>query len=265
MIRNYTDLTRLEMEQVDKKNTIIMIPLGATEQHGSQAPLGTDMMIGAVMPRYIKEEMSQTDPDFPMLVFPVIPVGLSVEHMDFCGSVSLRPDTYYKMLYEIVESIACHGFRKYVFLICHGGNRPIVDALARQLRRDLNILPFVLSSGAFFHSDVQKTISPGNTFDFHGGEMETSMVMAIAPDTVKLEYAQAGFPTTYESKKAIRFSGDYTLNWMGRDFTTKDGQPIGIGGDPRGATAEKGETILRVSARELIPPLLEIRDWLPDS
>ena len=51
MIRNYAELTRLEMEQVDKEKTIVMIPLGATEQHGDQAPLGTDMMIGAAMPR----------------------------------------------------------------------------------------------------------------------------------------------------------------------------------------------------------------------
>ena len=261
MIRNYAELTRLEMEQVDKEKTIVMIPLGATEQHGDQAPLGTDMMIGTAMPRYIKEEMEKEDPDFPMLVFPTLPVGLSVEHMDFCGSVTLKPDTYYKMLYEITESIASHGFRRFVFLICHGGNRPIVDALARQLRHDLGILPFVLASGAFFHPEVQKTVSPGNTFDFHGGEMETSMVMAICPDSVKLEHSRAGYKTAYEGKKAIRFSGEHALNWMGRDFTTREEQPIGIGGDPSGASAEKGETILRVSARELIAPLLEIRDW----
>lgn len=201
MIQNYTDLTRLEMERVDKERTIVMLPLGATEQHGSQAPLGTDMMIAGAMPRYIKSAMDPVDPDFPMLIFPAIPVGLSVEHMDFCGSVTLKPDTYYKFLYEIVESIAHHGFRKFVFLVCHGGNRPIVDALARQLRYDLDILPFVLASGAFFHPQVQKTVSPGNTFDFHGGEMETSMAMAIAPETVKLEYSQAGYKTAYEGKK----------------------------------------------------------------
>lgn len=261
MIQNYADLTRLEMERIDREKTIVMLPLGAVEQHGNQAPLGTDMMIANAMPRYIKEELETVDPDFPMLVFPVLPVGLSVEHLNFCGSVSLKPDTYYRFLYEITESIAGHGFRKFVFLICHGGNRPIVDALARQLRHDLGILPFVLSSGAFSHPDVQKTVSSDNGFDFHGGEMETSMVMAIAPDTVKLEYAQTGYKTAYEGKTAIRFSGDHALNWMGEDFTTKEGIPIGIAGDPRGASAEKGELILRTSARALVEPLLEIKAW----
>ena len=261
MIQKYTDLTRLEMERLDKKNTIVMVPLGAVEQHGSQAPLGTDLLISEAMPEYIRREMEKTDPDFPMLIFPSIPVGLSVEHLHFCGSVSFRPDTYYRLLYEITESIARHGFRKFVFLVCHGGNRPVVDALARQIRFDLDILPFVLSSGAFSHPDVLATISEGNTFDFHGGEMETSMVMAIRPESVKLEYSEAGYKTAFEGKSAIRFSGEKALNWMGEDFTTREGKPIGIGGDPSGATAQKGEIILETSARELIPALLEIRDW----
>ena len=159
MIRNYNELTRLEMEQVDRANTIVLIPLGATEQHGNQAPLGTDAMIAGAMPEYIKTELSKVDPDYPMLIFPVIPVGFSVEHLGFCGSISFKPDTYYHMLYDITQSLAHHGFVKIVYLICHGGNRPVVDMLARQVRADFGVLPFVLASGAFFHPDVQATIS----------------------------------------------------------------------------------------------------------
>lgn len=261
MIRNYSDLTRLEMELLDRKNTVVMIPLGATEQHGSQAPLGTDALIAETIPEHIRRELEAVDPDYPMLVFPVIPVGFSVEHLGFCGSISFKPDTYYHVLYDITESLARHGFRKLVFLVCHGGNRPVVDTLARQARADLGVLPFVLGSGAFSHPDVLATISEGNTFDFHGGEMETSMVMAIRPSAVKLDYSEAGYKTAYEGKKAIRFSGEHALTWMGEDFTTADGRPIGIGGDPAGATAEKGRIILETSARELVPALLEIRDW----
>ena len=66
---------------------------------------------------------------------------------------------------------------------------------------------------------------------------------------------------TWEGKKAIRFSGEHALTWMGEEFVTEDGRPIGIGGDPRGATAEKGRIILETSAREPVPAFLEIRDW----
>lgn len=262
MIRKYNELTRLEMEGLDRENTIVMIPLGATEQHGSQAPLGTDAMIAEAMPDYIRRELEKADPDFPMLIFPAIPVGFSVEHLNFCGSISFKPDTYYHMLYDITASLARHGFKKLVFLICHGGNRPVVDTLARQARADFGILPFVLASGAFFHPDVQATISEGNSWDFHGGEMETSMVLAINPSAVKLDLSETGYKSGgFAGKKVIRFGGDHALTWMGEDLQTADGKPIGIGGDPRGATAEKGRIILETSARELVPALLEIRDW----
>jgi len=262
MLKNYRDLTRLEMEQVDKENTIVMIPLGATEQHGNQAPLGTDSIIAEAMIQYIGEALEEAgELDFPMLVFPVIPVGLSTEHRNFCGSITFKPDTYYHMLYDICVSLAHHGFKKIAFLICHGGNTPVVQILSRELRSELGISPFFLSSGAFGHPDVKATISEGNIWDFHGGEMETSMVMAVDESLVKLETSEAGIPAPFQHNKALLPYGAVTIGWISEDWQTADGRPIGIGGDPSGATAEKGRIILRTSARELVPGLLEIRDW----
>ena len=261
MIRNYRELTRLEMEQVDKEETIVLIPLGALEQHGNQAPLGTDDIIAEAMVKYIKEELEKEDEDFPMLVFPVIPVGLSTEHKNFCGSITCRPDTYYHLLYDISASLAHHGFKKLAFLVCHGGNSPIVQVLSRELRSELGISPFILSSGAFSHPDVKATVSEGNIWDFHGGEMETSMVMAVDESLVKLETAEAGIPAAFAGNKALLPYGSVSIGWVSEDWKTAEGKPIGIGGDPRGATAEKGRIILRTSARALIPGLKEIRAW----
>lgn len=262
MLKNYRDLTRLEMEQVDKENTIILIPVGALEQHGNQAPLGTDDIIAEAMVEYIGRALEKAgEPDFPMLVFPVIPVGLSTEHRNFCGSITLRPDTYYHLLYDICVSLAHHGFKKIAFLICHGGNAPIIQVLSRELRSELGISPFFLSSGAFSHPDVKATISEGNIWDFHGGEMETSMVMAVDESLVKLETSEAGIPASFEHNKALLPYGTVSIGWVSEDWKTKEGKPIGIGGDPSGATAEKGRIILETSAKVLIPGLLEIRDW----
>lgn len=262
MLKNYRDLTRLEMEQVDKENTIILIPAGALEQHGNQAPLGTDDIIAEAMVDYIGRALEAAgEPNFPMLVFPVIPVGLSTEHRNFCGSITLRPDTYYHLLYDICVSLAHHGFKKIAFLICHGGNAPLIQILSRELRSELGISPFFLSSGAFGHPDVQATISEGNIWDFHGGEMETSMVMAVDESLVKLETSEAGIPVSFEHNRALLPYGAVSIGWVSEDWKTKEGKPIGIGGDPSGATAEKGRIILETSARALIPGLLEIRDW----
>ena len=261
MIRNYRDLTRLEMEQVDKQETIVLIPLGALEQHGNQAPLGTDDIIAEAMVKYIREELEKEEEDFPMLIFPVIPVGLSTEHRNFCGSITFRPDTYYHLLYDISVSLAHHGFKKLAFLVCHGGNSPIVQVLSRELRSELGISPFILSSGAFSHPDVKATVSEGNIWDFHGGEMETSMVMAVDESLVKLDTAEAGIPAPFVNNKTLLPYGSVSIGWVSEDWRNGEGKPIGIGGDPRGATAEKGRIILRTSARALIPGLKEIRDW----
>lgn len=262
MLKNYRDLTRLEMEQVDKDETIILIPVGALEQHGNQAPLGTDDIIAEAMVEYLGKALEEAgEPDFPMLVFPVIPVGLSTEHRNFCGSITLRPDTYYHLLYDICISLAHHGFKKIAFLICHGGNAPLIQILSRELRSELGISPFFLSSGAFSHPDVTATISEGNIWDFHGGEMETSMVMAVDESLVKLETSEAGIPASFEHNKALLPYGTVSIGWVSEDWKTKEGKPIGIGGDPSGATAKKGRIILETSAKVLIPGLLEIRDW----
>lgn len=169
MIRKYRELTRLEMEQVDKEETIVLIPVGALEQHGNQAPLGTDDIIAEAMVEYLGKALEEAgEADFPILAFPVIPVGLSTEHKNFCGSITLKPDTYYHLLYDISESLYRHGFRKIAFLVCHGGNLPVIQILSRELRSELGMSPFILSSGAFGHPDVQATISEGNHYDFHG-------------------------------------------------------------------------------------------------
>ena len=261
MIQNYRDLTRLEMEQVDKEETIVLIPLGALEQHGNQAPLGTDDIIAEAMTGYLKKALEEVEPDFPMLIFPVIPVGLSTEHRNFCGSITFRPDTYYHLLYDICKSLAHHGFKKLAFLVCHGGNAPIVQVLSRELRSELGISPFILSSGAFSHPDVKATVSEGNVWDFHGGEMETSMVMAVDPSLVKLETSEAGIPAAFVDNKALKPYGSVSIGWVSEDWKTAEGKPIGIGGDPSGATAEKGRIILETSARVLVPGLQEIRRW----
>lgn len=258
MIRNYRDLTRLEMEQADKRHTIVMIPVGALEQHGNQAPLGTDDIIAEAMLGYLEKELPE---DFPMLYFPVIPIGLSTEHKNFCGSITLKPDTYYHMLHDICESLIHHGFQKIAFLVCHGGNAPIIQVLSRELRSEYGAAPFILSSGAFSHPDVKATITPGNVWDFHGGEMETSMVMAVHPELVHLETSEAGIPKAFEHNKALMPYGSVSIGWVSEDWKTKEDKPIGIGGDPSGATAEKGDIILRTSAQALVPGLLEIEKW----
>ena len=233
MVRYYNELTRLEMEQVDKDETVVMIPVGALEQHGNQCPLGTDEIIAEGTARRIKEALDREIPDYPMLIFPLIPVGLSTEHINFCGSVTLKPDTFYHVLYDICKGLAHHGFKKIAILNCHGGNSPIIQVLSRELRSELGIAVFIINCGAFFGNQAVK-------------------------DTVTSE---AGIPKKFMGNKTFTVYGPITLGWVSEEWETEDGKPIGIGGDPSGATAEKGNQIYDSFVESILSGLKEIRRW----
>ena len=197
---------------------------------------------------YIEKELKAED--INLLLFPV---GLSTEHKEFCGSITFKPMTYYHMLYDICESLAHHGFKKMAFLVCHGGNAPVANLISTEVRSDFKVYPFVLNSGIFDHPAVKATFSKGNTYDFHSGEMETSMVMAIDESLVKLETSEKGIPKNTAMKAH--------LSWLASDWVTEQQKPFGIGGDPKGATKEKGEIILSISAKEIAKQLIAIRDF----
>ncbi|MDD6452155.1 MAG: creatininase family protein, partial [Holdemanella porci] len=78
---------------------------------------------------YIEKELKAED--INLLLFPV---GLSTEHKEFCGSITFKPMTYYHMLYDICVSLAQHGFKKIVLLVCHGGNAPVANLISREVR-----------------------------------------------------------------------------------------------------------------------------------
>lgn len=262
MVRYYRELTRLEMESVNKDETVVMIPIGALEQHGNQCPLGTDEIISEATARRIKEALDREIPDYPMLIFPPIPVGLSTEHINFCGSITLKPDTFYHMLYDICKGLHHHGFKKIAMLNCHGGNSPIIQVLSRELRSEFGLAVFIINCGTFFGNQaVKDTVSPGNIWDFHGGEMETAMVLAERPELVKLETSEAGIPRKFMGNKTFTVYGPITIGWVSEEWETEDGKPIGIGGDPSGATAEKGNQIYDSFVESIVAGLKEIREW----
>lgn len=113
-------------------------------------------------------------------------------------------------------------------------------------------------SSLFGKPEATATISPGNVYDFHGGEMETSMVMAARPELVALEASVPGVPVKYEGNKVLSYMGPVSLGWVADEWRASDGSAIGIGGDPRGATAEKGETIFRFIGKSIAQGLREI-------
>ena len=112
---------------------------------------------------------------------------------------------------------------KFEYELClnFGGNSPIIQVLSRELRSELGIAVFIINCGAFFGNQaVKDTVTPGNVWDFHGGEMETSMVLAERPETVKLETSEAGIPKKFMGNKTFTVYGPITLGWVSEEWSS---------------------------------------------
>ena len=159
-------------EDIEKSGVeIVVIPVGAVEQHGPHLPLGTDWFIADVMGRALAKELNA-------YVLPAIPVSNSQEHLSFKGTVSVRPTTLALFLEDICLSLRHQGFKKIVVASAHGGNW-----ILKPWIRDFN----------FRHPDMMVIHSsgtmPGDTknipVEIHSGQGETSAMLAIRPDLVK--------------------------------------------------------------------------------
>ena len=182
-IKNYLPhMTVPEVEELLTKTDMVLIPVGALEQHGKHLPIGTDIINGIENAKRVAQERD-------ILVAPILFAGQSPYHMGFAGSITLSAETILKVHLEAVESLIQHGFKRFMILNAHGGNRAITTLLVDQINQttagiavDLNaaIRPFREPSG----------VEPPKVFDRHGGVFETSRSLYLMPSLVQMEDAE---------------------------------------------------------------------------
>ncbi|MEW6355242.1 MAG: creatininase family protein [Planctomycetota bacterium] len=112
-----------ELAQIAKAGAVVVAPFGSTEQHGPMLPVETDIRIAEKVAAE-GAAVAARKHDVPVLVLPTMPVGLALHHMRFAGTLSFQPETYVKVVAEILESVVKHGFRKIAVISGHGGNDP---------------------------------------------------------------------------------------------------------------------------------------------
>jgi creatinine amidohydrolase len=170
----------------------------------------------------------------------------------------LSPETALRAFIEIGESVARAGIRKLVIINSHGGNLSIIDLAARQLRVRHGVLAVHCSWGRFGYPDGLFTAAE-RTHGIHGGDIETSIMLAAYPDLVRREKIADFKPTTYAMER------DYT--WLRADFPagfgwmTQDLHASGAVGDASLATAEKGEAALAHGARAFVELLKDVEKF----
>jgi len=257
MIRTsyWQDLTTRDFTGLDRERTVALLPVSAIEQHGPHLPLATDALIAEGL---VRAAMMHVPHD--LLVLPAMPVGHSLEHVDFGGTLSIAAEPLLAAWVDVGRSVARAGVRKLVLLNTHGGNIPLVQLAALRLRQELGMLvvranyfAFGSPPGLFAQDELRHGI--------HGGEMETSLMLHLCPTLVR-RTELADFPgLTHEMGLRSARSDAAQLGpekpvgfaWMGQDLNEH-----GVCGNAARADAQRGKVLLDHLARKLAALVQEL-------
>ena len=249
-----TDWLSLTTEEF-AADCIAVLPVAAVEQHGPHLPVGVDTCIAQA---YLERVRALLPKDSPAVFLPVQAVGASDEHRAFRGTLTLSPETTLAAFIEIGESVARAGIRKLVIVNSHGGNIALIDLAARQLRVRANMLAVHCSWGHFGYPGGLFSAAE-RTHGIHGGEIETSIMLAAWPHLVRRAKVADFKPATYAMERDyayLRADNPAGFGWM-----TQDLHASGALGDASLATAEKGEAALDHGARAFVALLKDVEKF----
>jgi creatinine amidohydrolase len=213
-------------DEIEKGRDTIVVCFGAVEQHGHHMPMGTDSMLGDELGRALAERLNA-------FRAPTVQVGCSRHHLAFPGTMSVEPETFAGVVTDIVTGWAGQGFKRIVLLPSHGGNfAPLADAIGRLGQLDgvkvvaITDLSVLVNATLGLGAELGIPASEGG---LHGGEWETSMMLALHPELVHMDRAVAGYTGDLESGIQRFFDeGVHALT------------DTGVIGDPKQASAENG-------------------------
>jgi creatinine amidohydrolase len=230
---SWTDIQDLP----NKENIVIIQPAGAIEQHGPHLPLIVDAAIGMGV---LGKALTKLDSNIPAFALPMLYYGKSNEHVHFPGTVTLTTQTLTSILMEVGDSIYRAGFRKLVLMNSHGGQPQVMQMVARDLHvLYADLLVFPLFTWRVPHITKELLTPKEAQQGMHAGDAETSIMLSLLPQQVKMEKAVAEYPPEHPEASLISWEGKLPVSW-----TTKDISKSGIIGDATTATKEKGDRIL---------------------
>ena len=241
------------------KEMPVVVPLGACEQHGRHLPVLVDTIQVSAVAERLEQRLCDR-----VLLTPALWLGSSHHHLDFPGTISVRPSLYSDLVQEVARSIIAAGFTRIFFLNGHGGNEipasaGLAELIATDDRADGCYLTFaswwrVGSDGLRpkHHAMTTPAIS-------HACEYETSMLLFLRPDLVKMDQASCGVP-------ALDGGGWYHSEYGGKvDMFRRFHRLTAPGsmGDPTAGTAEKGRSMLDAVVDETVRFLRDFSKWPP--
>ena len=227
---------RLTADDIEAQDpTLAILPVGSLEQQGPHLPIMTDWAIATELGSRVAKATGG-------FLVPALPISTCREHMGKKGSVWMEPPTFYQMMTDIILSLKTQGFTKVAILQCHGGTfimTPLVRDLNAKYNPELMVANIDICS--IFPQLYQEGIIETNT-ELHAGEIETSMMLSIAPETVHMDRAVDCVPDV--KRPYLSYGSIFRAS------------PSGVWGEPSKASAPKGDSIL-LRTTELILQELE--------
>jgi creatinine amidohydrolase len=238
---------------------IAVLPLAATEQHGPHLPVGTDVMIAQAYLARVRELLPDA---IPATFLPLQPVGISTEHIDYPGTLTLPTETALKTWMALGECVARAGLKKLVMVTSHGGNSAAMTLVAQDLRARYGLLAvttgwsrFGAPDGLFPVEEVRHGV--------HGGAVETSIMLARYRQQVRSDKIADFRPAGIAMEKDYRWLSAHRpapFAWQAQDL-----HPSGAAGDATLASAEKGEILLEQGARAFCELLADVDKFDPET
>lgn len=234
-------LTAPELKALAARNALPILPVGSLEQHGPHLPVWTDSFIGHQMAL----RTAALCQDMPAVVLPPMWLGLSEHHFPFGGTISVDHATFHAILRCVVRSLLAGGFQRLLLLNAHGGNIDPLAVAARELAHEFGVPVVATTWPTVAAAEIKQilTTQPGVQ---HACEGETSVWLATEPAQVRQDRIADAI-----SNPSPEGPAGLTRFWSFEERAPR----TGVRGDPRAATAEKGEAILAAVAQKLATAL----------
>jgi creatinine amidohydrolase len=235
------DLSSPETRDLLSRIELVLLPVGAHEQHGPNIAVSTDTISADALCRAAAARVGPA-----VAIAPAIPWGVSWHHLRFAGTIALRPSTLIAVLEDIVGSLHAHGVRRFLVVNGHGGNTAAITTAIEQIKHDTGVPLIASVFGYALIAEQAKLLLPADAIG-HGGGDEAALVMAVEPHRAKPSAFAAPQPTGVQVETAAllrEYGGSLARRY---DEVTHNGAT----GDATSASAEVGRQILDGAGRRL--------------
>jgi creatinine amidohydrolase len=245
----WKELTAEDLRGKAAANAIVVLPVASMEQHGPHLPVGVDTILCEGV---CKAGAEMAAADVPVVVAPTVWCGMAEHHMAFGGTFTFDIPTYRAVLLAFLKSIERHGFKRVLIVNGHGGNIAALNSFLPDFTRETGLKIYMATYFDLVASDLAPLLEDQKTVH-HACEVETSLMMVLAPGMVKHERLPEAFGMLDgDPRKAFK---------AGTFHSFKDITPSGVVGDARRANRDKGEKILAVCAEGLAATLKDSKMW----